>query len=139
MALFNRSSARGATDIDPEFQPLVEAAHLVHEALGPCFDAGVYAEALSVELEAYSVDCRLRPRYVRHYKGRELSQMWEPALVANNEIVIDIVSETPLKPRTEQHMVYSMRLAECRKGLLLNFSEAGLQYRRFVAMDSESE
>ena len=117
---------------DPESYAVIGAAMEVHSVLGSGFLEAVYQEAMEIELESRGVPFRSQPDLRLHYKNRELRRRYVPDFVCYDGLVVELKAEKRLTNVDEAQIINALKCAEQKVGLLINFGEASLVFRRFV-------
>lgn len=129
-----RPFVQPASDLerDPQTHEIIGAAFEVHSALGPGHLEAVYQEALEIELELRGIPFVSQPRVHLQYKGRPLRKHYRPDFVVRERGVVEIKAQTALGDIDMAQAVNSLKCCRKRVGLLLNFGEPSLQYRRLA-------
>jgi GxxExxY protein len=119
---------------DPQTYAILGAALEVHRILGPGHLEAVYQEALEIEFDLREIPYESQPRIVLEYKGRELKKYYQPDFLVGERVVVEIKAQSGLGSVDHAQILNSLK--SCRKevGLLINFGEPSLQWRRFVNM-----
>jgi GxxExxY protein len=117
---------------DPQTFAIIGAALEVHGALGPGHLEAVYHEALEIEMDLRGMPYHSKPPVGLEYKGRKLKKHYEPDFLVYDRVVVEIKAQSVLSPVDEAQMINSLKC--CRKpvGLLINFGECSLRWRRFA-------
>ncbi|MBW2106728.1 MAG: GxxExxY protein [Deltaproteobacteria bacterium] len=115
-----------------EVYKIVGAAIEVHKELGPGFLEAVYQEALQIEFDIQNIPCISQPKIEIYYKDRKLEKYYVPDFLAFDNIVIEIKSINTLGRIEEVQIINSIK--SCRKelGLLINFGELSLNWKRYI-------
>jgi len=108
------------------------AAMEVHSALGPGRLEAVYQEALEIELELRQISFVPKPKITVSYKGRELRSYYRPDFIVLEEIVVEIKAQSALGSIDDAQILNALKCSELKVGLLINFGEQSLNWRRFV-------
>jgi GxxExxY protein len=111
---------------------IIGAAMQVHSRLGPGHFEAVYHEGLEIEFQTRQLPYRSKPRINILYKGRLLNKHYVPDFLVFGCIVVEIKASTQLCRADEIQVVNSLKSSELGLGLLINFGETSLRWRRFV-------
>lgn len=117
---------------EDETYKIIGACMNVHKALGPGFLESVYQEALENEL------IRLNIPYVRHKKlqiifnGKFLNKFFVADLVCFNVIIVELKASTYLTKIDADQTINYLKSTDLCVGLLVNFGEARLKWKRFI-------
>jgi GxxExxY protein len=130
-----KSSSAGAIveERDPQTFAIIGAALEVHRALGPGHLEAVYHEALQIELDLRGMPYASKPEIAIEYKGRMLRRHYEPDFVIYNRVVVEIKAQSALSPVDEAQLINSLKCCRKEVGLLINFGEPSLCWKRFVS------
>jgi len=119
-------------DRDPETYAIIGAAMEVHRELGHGFLEAIYQEALEAELNTCSIPYVSKPRITIQYKGNALKKYYEADFICYESIVIEIKAQDKLSPIDEGQLINYLNATKHRRGLLINFGEPSLRYKRMV-------
>jgi GxxExxY protein len=121
-----------AMERDPQTYAVIGAALEVHNALGPGHLEAVYQEALEIELGLRQVPFRSHPRIELEYKGRTLKKYYRPDFIVYDRVIVEIKAQEALGNSDDAQLINSLKCSRKEVGLLVNFGERSLQWRRFV-------
>ncbi|GAB3648473.1 hypothetical protein GCM10028791_12300 [Echinicola sediminis] len=111
---------------------IVGAAMDVHRHLGAGFLEAVYQEALEIELARREIPFCSYQRLTIKYKGVSLSKMYIADLVCYNKVILELKALSNLAPEHEAQLLNYLKATGYRLGILLNFGENSLTYKRMV-------
>lgn len=104
----------------------------VHRIMGPGRLEAVYHECLEYEFNERGIDFISKPRYGIFYKGRKLKQFYIPDFEIYKSIILEIKSQKCLTSADEAQIINSLITSRLEVGLLINFGEKSLNYKRFI-------
>ena len=104
----------------------------VHKIIGPGHLEGVYQECLEIEFEERGIPFVAQPKLEIFYKGRKLKKYYVPDFKAFDEIIVEIKAEKNLSKGDIAQIINSLKTSRFEIGLLMNFGEASLNYKRFI-------
>ncbi len=111
---------------------IIGAAMEVHKELGPGFLEKVYENALIVELtEVRGIPTEVQKSIPLFYKGKRIGEHILDILVAGN-VILEIKAVKELAPVHEAQLLSYLKATNCKVGLLLNFAEKSLKYKRLI-------
>jgi len=116
---------------DPRTYGIIGAAMEVHRILGPWHREAVYQEALEIEFELRGIAFVAKPKLTVAYKGRTLRSYYVPDFLAG-DVVVEIKAQSVLGAIDVAQALNSMECAEVRVGLLVNFGEPSLTWKRLI-------
>ena len=117
---------------DPRTYAIIGAAMEVHGIMGPGHLEAVYHECLEIEFGLRNIPYLSKPKLEMYYKGRKLKKHYFPDFLVYKEVVVEIKSEKMLTKVDEAQIINSLKASKKKVGLLINFGEVSLSYRRFV-------
>ena len=105
----------------------------VHNIVGPGHLEAVYQECLEIEFELRKIPFIPQPRLEVFYKDRKLKKFYIPDFIVYNEVIVEIKAEKSLTRVDEAQLINSLVISRHDVGLLLNFGEESLRYKRFIS------
>jgi len=117
---------------DPQTYVIIGAALEVHKILGLGHLEAVYQEALEIELDLRKTPYQAQPRMALEYKGRGLKKYYQPDFRVWERVVVEIKAQSALGSVDDAQIINSLKCCRKEVGLLINFGEPSLQWRRFV-------
>jgi GxxExxY protein len=117
---------------DPQTYAVIGGALEVHRILGPGHLEAVYQEALEIEFDLREIPYESQPRIALEYKGRELKKYYQPDFLVCERVVVEIKAQSGLGSADHAQILNSLKSCSKEVGLLINFGEPSLQWRRFV-------
>jgi len=122
----------GKYQYEDETYEIIGAAMDVHKELGCGFLEAVYQEALGIELEDRGVTFEMEKELNIEYKGRVLDKKYYADFLCNEKIVLEIKATSELVSKDEAQIINYLNATKMKVGLLINFGESSLEYKRFV-------
>ena len=117
---------------DPRSYAILGAAMEVHRVLGPGFLEAVYQEAMVVELENRGVPFRREADLPVLYKGKPLKTGYRADFICFESVILELKAITKLGPIEEAQILNYLKATGYEVGLLMNFGESRLAYKRFA-------
>ncbi len=117
---------------DPRTHAIIGAAMEVHNIIGPGYLEAVYHECYEIEFQKRQILFISKPKLDIYYKDIKLKKYYIPDFLVFNEIIIEIKAEKCLTKVDEAQIINSLKTSRKKVGLLINFGEASLVFRRFV-------
>jgi GxxExxY protein len=117
---------------DPRTYAIIGAAMEVHKEMGPGFLEAVYHECLEIEFQIRNIPYISKPRLKLYYKSRQLEKYYEPDFLIYSEIVVEIKAAKSLTKNDEAQIINNLKGSKQKVGLLINFGELSLKFKRFI-------
>lgn len=115
-----------------ECYSIVGACMKVHAALGAGFLESVYGEALSTEFEKRNIPFEKEKKLELYYNGKKMNKYFKADFICFDKIIVELKSKTILLKIDEQQTINYLKATNYELGLLVNFGERSLKYKRFV-------
>lgn len=104
----------------------------IHNELGRGFSEIVYKDALEYELNQHGIPFQREKLFTVHYKETVLPHKFVADFVVWDKIILELKTVSELRnEHIEQTMNY-LAISKNRLGLLINFRDSQLDYRRIV-------
>jgi GxxExxY protein len=115
-----------------ECYQIVGCCMAVHSALGCGFKEAVYQEALEMEFADSALNFEREKRLKIQYKGIFLKKEYSPDFVCYGKIVLELKAASELNDIHQAQLFNYLKASKIRLGLLVNFGETSLQFKRFI-------
>ena len=110
---------------------IIGAAMEVHKTLGLGFLESVYQEAMEIELTKRNIPFVPQKRIQIRYKDVLLNQYYVTDLFCYDKIIVELKAVSTILPEHEAQIINYVKATGIKLGLLLNFGEESLYYKRF--------
>ena len=117
---------------DPRTYKIIGAAMEVHKEMGPGHLEAVYQECLEIEFELQGILFISKPNLSLYYKTRKLKKFYVPDFIVLGDIVVEIKAQKMLTRDDEAQIINSLKSSRHEIGLLINFGEPSLKFKRFI-------
>jgi len=104
----------------------------VHKELGPGFLEAVYQEALAMEFSRQNIPYVQKKGLEIEYKKILLNKKYEADFFCYDKIIVEIKALNKLISDHEGQILNYMKASNCKLGILVNFGERSLKYKRMV-------
>ncbi|PCE63608.1 NADH:ubiquinone oxidoreductase [Sediminicola luteus] len=104
----------------------------VYNELGKSFNEIIYAEALEIELKENGVPNLREKKYPVYYKGIKLNKHYYADFVLDNKIILELKAIERLTSSHTKQVLNYLAVSKLKLGLLVNFGEDSLNYKRIV-------
>ena len=104
----------------------------VHKELGKGFNEIIYGDALELEFKANNVNYSRESSFHINYKGSLLPHKYVADFIIENKIVLEIKAISTLTDSHIKQTLNSLAASKLKLGLLINFGEDSLKYKRVI-------
>lgn len=105
---------------------------MVHKSLGAGFLESVYHEALEKEFEIQKVNFDSKRKLQVYYNEVALNKYFIADFICFDKIVVEIKATTFLHKDTEAQTINYLKSTNYPVGLLINFGQSSLTWKRFI-------
>lgn len=119
-------------DRDPQTHAIIGAAMEAHRLLGHGFLERVYQDALAVELLGRNIVFTRETDLPVTYKGQLLSCGYRADFVCYDSVIVETKALNDLSGTEEAQVLNYLRASGFSRGLLINFGQPSLQFKRMV-------
>jgi len=111
---------------------IIGAAMEVHTELGNGFLEAVYHEALEIEFLKRGIPYTREAKLKIDYKGIILEKNYTADFTCYDKIIVEIKALSELNTVHESQVLNYLKATGFKLGLLINFGETSLKYKRLV-------
>lgn len=125
-------------DLD-SFGPLNKTTY---EVIGSCFDVynelgkgfleNVYKDALQIEFNRRNIQFEREKKHEINYKGVILPHYYYSDFVIENNIILEVKAQEGVIENHLKQIINYLAVSKCQVGLLINFGENSLKYKRVI-------
>jgi GxxExxY protein len=120
---------------DPIFK-IIGCAMTVLNAIGHGFREKTYERALMVEFCHEGMECESQKSFPVHYRG-ELIDEFIPDLIVSGKFVVDTTTIDAINNEHIGQMLNYLKITGLDTGVLLNFKQARLQWRKVTLNNND--
>ena len=115
-----------------ECYSIIGACMEVHKELGCGFKEAVYQEALQREFVSCNIPYNREYELEIYYKGDLLNKKYYADFICYDKIVVELKALSELISMHEAQVLNYLKASGFRLGLLVNFGEKSLKYKRLI-------
>ena len=117
---------------------IMGACFEVHKELGCGFLESVYQEALEYEFKERHIPYPKEAKLNISYKGRVLEKSYYADFVCYGNIILELKALESLDSSHESQVINYLKASNLELGILINFGQSSLQYKRLVRLPNKS-
>ena len=117
---------------DPETYAIIGAAIEVHKELGCGFLENVYQQAMTKEFIAQKIPFAKEKTLPVSYKNQLLDCHYQADFICYNSVIVELKALDALTGQHEAQLLNYLKATGHKRGLLINFGQKSLQYKRKV-------
>jgi len=111
---------------------IIGACMAVHNEMGCGFLEAAYQEALEIELKANEIPFESQKNIPVFFKGKKLKKYYKADFICFEKIIVEIKSALFMHQMGKAQVVNYLKATKYPVGLLINFGENSLQWKRFI-------
>ncbi len=117
---------------EKETYNILGACMTVHKEMGSGFLESVYQEALAKEFKEQEIQFEQQKRIKIYYKGELLKKYFMADFVCYDKIIVELKSASFMHQSGKAQLINYLKATKYEVGLLVNFGETSLQWKRFI-------
>lgn len=110
---------------------IIGCAMKVHGVVGPGFPEIIYMRCLLIELRKSGLICETEVEKDIFYEGTKVGSRRLDLLV-NNIVIVELKAVTEMESLFYSQIINYLKVFNMEVGLLINFGNTSLQYKRFA-------
>lgn len=122
-----------------ESYEIIGAAMEVHNTLGQGFLESVYHEAMEIELRKRNIPFESKSKIRIQYKDVPMEHFYIADFVCYGKIIVELKAVSDILPEHEAQIINYLRATGIKLGILLNFNEESLFYKRYPNITSQAK
>lgn len=113
-----------------------------YDVIGACFNVYnelckgfleiVYKDALQIEFRQKNISFEREKKYEIEYKGQILPHYYFSDFVIANTIILEVKAQEGVVETHIKQIINYLAVSKCKIGLLVNFGENSLKYKRII-------
>jgi len=104
----------------------------VHKKMGSGFQKEVYEEVIQREFVKNDIPFEKKKKLSLYYEGNPLQKYFIADFVCFDKIIFDLRSENFIHNNSKQQVVNYLKATNFQLGLLINFGEPSLKWKRLI-------
>ena len=110
---------------------IIGCAMKVHRVIGPGFPEIIYMRCLMIELKKSGLNFETEVERDIFYDGIKVGSR-RLDLIVENKVIVELKAVTEVEPLFYNQIINYLKIFKIEIGLLINFGNISLQYRRFA-------
>ncbi len=111
---------------------IIGACMTVHTELGCGLLEAIYQEALEEEFKILGLPYNREKSLEVFYKNKKLNKRYQADFICYNKIIIELKALSSIDSKHESQIINYLNITKSKVGLLINFGNKSLEYKRFV-------
>ena len=108
---------------------IIGASMEVHKELGPGFSESIYHNALLLEFKLRGIKIETEKKIEVSHKGEIVGEYFID-LLADEKVILELKAVDVLTSIHEAQIISYLKALNCKIGLLINFGQKSLEYKR---------
>jgi GxxExxY protein len=104
----------------------------IHRALGRGLSEVLYKDAMEVECKLRNLKYQREKKYSVTYKGVLLPHSYFADIVINDNIIVEVKAQQKGHENAAPQLINYLALSKAPVGLLINFGDSSLKYKRYA-------
>jgi len=104
----------------------------IHTILGKGFSEIVYKDALELECKTLHIPYSREKVFKVNYKGHILPHFFSADFIIHENIVVEVKAQKGVADENVSQVLNYLKVSKCPVGLLINFGEDELKFKRYV-------
>jgi GxxExxY protein len=115
-----------------EVYKIISCCFEVHNQLGRGFLEAVYKDALMHELKCDEIHFEREQKFEIHYKNIILPHYYVADFIIDKKIILEVKAQNDVIDQHVKQVINYLAVSKCKLGLLVNFGEDKLSFKRIV-------
>jgi GxxExxY protein len=120
------------TSVDELTYKIIGCCYEVHKVLGKGFSEIIYKDVLEYELKQKDLSFIREKKFDIAYKDIILPHYYFADFIVENMVILEIKAQQVLVDENIKQVINYLAASKCKTGLLINFGESSLKYKRVV-------
>lgn len=123
---------------EQETYRIIGACMNIHKLLGHGFLESVYQEALEKEFRKQDIPFESQKKLYIKLNGEVLNKTFKADFICYSSIIVEIKATSFLHQEFHKQTINYLKATEFSVGLLVNFGESSLKWKRFINTGSSA-
>jgi len=115
-----------------EVYKIISCCFEVHKNMGKGFLEVVYKDALMLEFTNNEIPFERERKFEINYKGITLPHYYYSDFIMFGDIILEVKAQSGILTEHYKQIINYLAVSKCKLGLLVNFGEDSLQFKRIV-------
>lgn len=126
------SSDYGSAELNNLTYKIIGSCMEVYNTLGKGFSESVYQDCLCIEFESRDITYSKEKKFEIVYKGVKIPHHYFADFIIADQVVLEIKAHSMLLEDHTKQVLNYLAASKCKIGLLINFGENSLKYKRII-------
>lgn len=111
---------------------IIGAAMTVYNNLGRGFLEAVYKDCLCIEFDKRKINYQKEKKFEIIYEGIKIPHFYCADFIIENKVILEVKAQTLIIEENIKQTINYLAVSKCKIGLLINFGEGSLKYKRVI-------
>ncbi|MDI1355955.1 MAG: GxxExxY protein [bacterium] len=122
----------GTREINALTHTIIGSSMEVYNTIGRGFLESVYKDCLCLEFEKRKIKYQKEKQYNICYKGVQIPHHYFADFLVEEKIILEVKAQNSVIAENHKQIINYLAVSGCKIGLLINFGESSLKYKRFI-------
>ena len=127
-----KESDSNSDDLNSITYSIIGAAMEVYNTIGKGFLEAVYKDCLCIEFDKNGITYQKEKKYEITYKGIKIPRYYCADFLIEDKIIVEVKAQNMVIEENIKQTINYLAVSKCKIGLLLNFGENSLKYKRVI-------
>jgi len=127
-----KSAYFGSNSLNELTYKIIGICFAVHNELGSGFLEIVYKDAIEYELKAQNIPFEREKKYEIKYKDIVLKHSFFADFIVDDRVILEVKAQQGVVDVNVKQTINYLAVSYCQIGLLVNFGEKSLKYKRII-------
>lgn len=111
---------------------IIGACMEVYNTIGRGFLEAVYKDCLAIEFEKRNLKYQKEKKFEIFYKGIKLPHSYNADFIIEEKIILEVKAQNIMIEENIKQTINYLAVSKCKIGLLINFGDSSLKYKRVI-------
>jgi len=124
--------SEGSDDLNEITYEIIGACMKVYNTLGKGFLESVYMDCLSIEFNLRKINFEKKKKFEIIYENIKIPHSYRADFVIEKKIILEVKAQANVIEENIKQTLNYLAVSKCKIGLIINFGENSLKYKRVI-------